>query len=168
MGTTGGRRRLRRTLDETDVLIIEALNQDGRRSFAALARRPRSERSHGPISVRNASPGEAWSRWWCWPTRSPRPGLRRGGIKIRGGTVTSVVTELQKVPEIDYIAVCAGSFDLLVEIVCVDNEHMLQVLEERIRPVDGVDAVETFTILDVPKHSYRWTRLLASNVSFPE
>ena len=90
------------------------------------------------------------------------------GIKIRGGTVTSVVTELQKVPEIDYIAVCAGSFDLLVEIVCVDNEHMLQVLEERIRPVDGVDTVETFTILDVPKHSYRWTKLLASNVSFPE
>jgi hypothetical protein len=45
---------------------------------------------------------------------------------------------------------------------------MLQVLEERIRPVDGVDTVETFTILDVPKHSYRWTKLLASNVSFPE
>ena len=95
-------------------------------------------------------------------------GAAEVGIKIRGGTVTSVVAELQKVPEIDYIAVCAGSFDLLVEIVCVDNEHMLQVLEERIRPVDGVDAVETFTILDVPKHSYRWTRLLASNVSFPE
>jgi len=168
MGTTGGRRRLRRTLDETDVLIIEALNQDGRRSFAALAR---------DLDLNEATVRSRFARL-----------TRRGvvqvvvladalalglvfaevGIKIRGGTVTSVVTELQKVPEIDYIAVCAGSFDLLVEIVCVDNEHMLQVLEERIRPVDGVDTVETFTILDVPKHSYRWTRLLASNVSFPE
>ena len=89
-----------------------------------------------------------------------------GYLKVKD--TVSQLAELQKVPEIDYIAVCAGSFDLLVEIVCVDNEHMLQVLEERIRPVDGVDAVETFTILDVPKHSYRWTRLLASNVSFPE
>ena len=65
-------------------------------------------------------------------------------------------------PEIDYISVCTGSFDLLIEVVCLDNDHMLRVLEESVRTAPGVDSIETFTILDVPKHSYRWTRLLAS------
>jgi Lrp/AsnC family transcriptional regulator for asnA, asnC and gidA len=155
-------KRLRKVLDETDVRIIEELNEDGRRSFAAVAR--------------NLGPNEATVR-----TRFARL-ARRGviqvvlvadalalglvfaevGVRVRGTSVADVVAQLEDVPEIDYISVCTGSFDLLIEVVCLDNDHMLRVLEESVRTAPGVDSIETFTILDVPKHSYRWTRLLAS------
>lgn len=155
------RARLRSALDESDVRIIEELNEDGRRSFAEIARK---------IGLSEATVRNRYARL-----------ARRGviqvvvladaielglvfaeiGIRIRGGTVAAAVAALEAVPEIDYIAVCTGSFDLLVEIVCSDNEHMLKVLEEHVRVAPGVDAIETFTILGVPKHSYRWTRLLA-------
>jgi Lrp/AsnC family transcriptional regulator for asnA, asnC and gidA len=153
--------RLRSALDESDVRIIEELNEDGRRPFAEIARR---------LELSEATIRNRFARL-----------LRRGviqvvvladaielglvfaeiGIRVRGGTVSRAVEILERVPEIDYIAVCTGSFDLLVEVVCSDNEHMLRVLEQHIRTAPGVDTIETFTILDVPKHSYRWTRLLA-------
>ncbi len=162
MATPGDGKRLRKVLDETDVRIIDELNEDGRRSFAAIAR--------------NLGLNEATVR-----TRFARL-ARRGviqvvlvadalalglvfaevGVRVRGTSVASVVSHLEDVPEIDYISVCTGSFDLLIEVVCTDNDHMLRVLEESVRTAPGVDSIETFTILDVPKHSYRWTRLLAS------
>jgi len=162
MDGAGDGKRLRKVLDETDVRIIDELNEDGRRSFAAIAR--------------NLGLNEATVR-----TRFARL-ARRGviqvvlvadalalglvfaevGVRVRGTSVASVVSHLEDVPEIDYISVCTGSFDLLIEVVCTDNDHMLRVLEESVRTAPGVDSIETFTILDVPKHSYRWTRLLAS------
>lgn len=155
--------RLRGAMDETDVLIIEQLNEDGRRSFAAVARN---------LGLSEATVRNRYARL-----------IRRGviqvvvladalalglvfaevGIRVRGGTVSAAIAALEQVPEIDYIAVCTGSFDLLVEVVCADNRHMLKVLEDDIRTAPGVDTIETFTILDVPKHSYRWTRLLAES-----
>jgi Lrp/AsnC family transcriptional regulator for asnA, asnC and gidA len=161
MGGRGDGKRDRRALDESDVRIIEELNEDGRRPFAEIARK---------IGLSEATVRNRFARL-----------ARRGviqvvvladaielglvfaeiGIRIRGGTVAEAVAALEEVPEIDYIAVCTGSFDLLVEVVCSDNEHMLRVLEEHIRVAPGVDALETFTILGVPKHSYQWTRLLA-------
>jgi Lrp/AsnC family transcriptional regulator, regulator for asnA, asnC and gidA len=153
--------RFRGALDETDVRIIEELNQDGRRPFSQIARN---------IGVSEATARHRYARL-----------LRRGiiqvvavsdalalglvfaeiGVRVRGGPVSRAVEALSKVPEVDYIAVCTGAYDLLIEVVCTDNEHMLQVLEESVRAAPGVDQIDTFTILQVPKHSYRWSQLLA-------
>jgi len=155
--------RLRKVLDETDVSIIEELNDDGRRSFAAIAR------NLGLSEATVRSRFARLSRRGVIQVVLVADALALGlvfaevGVRVRGTTVARVVGELENVPEIDYISVCTGSFDLLIEIVCVDNEHMLRVLEESVRKAPGVDNIETFTILDVPKHSYRWTRLLASS-----
>lgn len=150
----------RGTLDETDVRIIDQLNEDGRRSFAKIAR---------SLGLSEATVRNRYARL-----------LRRGvtqvvvladalalglvfaevGIKVKGGSVSRTVEALQHVAEVDYVAICTGSFDLLIEVVCTDGNHMLRVLEEDVRTAPGVDSIETFTILDVPKHNYRWTRLL--------
>jgi Lrp/AsnC family transcriptional regulator, regulator for asnA, asnC and gidA len=153
--------RFRGALDETDVRIIEELNEDGRRPFSQIARN---------IGVSEATARHRYARL-----------LRRGiiqvvavsdalalglvfaeiGVRVRGGPVSGAVEALSKVPEVDYIAVCTGAYELLIEVVCTDNEHMLQVLEESVRTAPGVDQIDTFTILHVPKHSYRWSQLLA-------
>jgi Lrp/AsnC family transcriptional regulator for asnA, asnC and gidA len=156
-------RRLRKVLDETDVGITEQLNEDGRRSFAAIARN--LGLSEATVRSRFARLARRGVVQVVLVADALALGLvfAEVGVRVRGTTVARVVAELEQVPEIDYIAVCTGSFDLLIEVVCLDNDHMLRVLEQSVRTAPGVDSIETFAILDVPKHSYRWTRLLASS-----
>ncbi len=150
----------RTALDETDVRIIEELNQDGRRSFAQIARnvkvneatvRHRYERLVRRNIIQVVAISDALALGLVFAEI---------GIRIRGGSVAKAIAALDEIPEVDYIAVCAGSFDLLIEVVCLDNDHLYHVLDDGVRAAPGVDSIETFTILDVPKHSYRWTRLL--------
>ena len=57
--------------------------------------------------------------------------------------------------ETSYVVVLSGSFDLLVEVVCADNHHLLE-LVQRIRDVDGVKSTETFMYLDLHKQAFTW------------
>ncbi len=59
-------------------------------------------------------------------------------------------------PEIDYVVVTAGSFDLLAEVVCESDEHLLEVLSTQIRTLAGVRSTETFVYLKLRKQTYSW------------
>lgn len=149
------------SIDDLDVAIIEQLHGDGRKPFTEIARalgvseatvRHRFQRlqRRGVIQVAVISDALALGLVFA-----------EIGIRIRG-PVAAAVRALERVPEVDYIAVCTGNYDLLIELVCRDNDHMLRVMEEGIRVAPGVEHVEAFTILKVEKHSYAWTKLLAA------
>ncbi len=153
---------LRSVLDETDERIIEALNHDGRRPFTQIARelgvneatvRHRYARlaRRGVIQVVGISDALALGLVFA-----------EVGVRVRGGPVSRTVGALVEIPEVDYVAVCTGAYDLLIEVVCMDNDHLLRVLDEEVRSAPGVDSIDTFTILQVPKHSYAWTSLLTT------
>ena len=55
------------------------------------------------------------------------------GIKVEGNLESAVVDALAEMPEVEYVVVTAGSFDILVEVVCEDDDHLLELLNERIR-----------------------------------
>jgi Lrp/AsnC family transcriptional regulator for asnA, asnC and gidA len=59
-------------------------------------------------------------------------------------------------PEIDYVVVTAGSFDVLAEIVCESDEELLEVLSNRIRMLPGVRSAEAFVYLRLRKQTYSW------------
>ena len=59
-------------------------------------------------------------------------------------------------PEVDYVVITAGSFDLLAEVVCEDDDHLLELLTKRIRTLPGVAATETFVYLKLSKQIYNW------------
>jgi len=147
---------MRNLLDQTDLRILDQLQQDGRRPYAAIARdlglaeatvRHRVERlvRRGLVQiVAAADPLQLGLQ------------LAEMGIRVRG-RIDETVEALRRVPEIDYIAICTGSFDLLIEVVFVDHEHLLRLLSEHVRSAPGVDQVEVFTILRVAKDSYRYS-----------
>ena len=54
------------------------------------------------------------------------------------------------------MVICAGGFDLLVELVCTDDEHLLDLLNDKVRAVPGVTATETFMYLKLAKQTYAW------------
>ena len=59
-------------------------------------------------------------------------------------------------PEVDYVVVTAGSFDILVEVVCEDDDDLLNLISTRIRTIPGVVSTETFVYLKLRKQLYNW------------
>jgi Lrp/AsnC family transcriptional regulator, regulator for asnA, asnC and gidA len=58
-------------------------------------------------------------------------------------------------PETSYVVITSGSYDLLVEVVCEHNRHLLETVQ-RLREIDGVKSTETFMYLDMVKMTYAW------------
>lgn len=77
------------------------------------------------------------------------------GIKTQGD-VGPVADQLCEIPQIDYVVTTAGSFDLLVEVVCEGDAELLDVLMTRIRTIPEVTHTETFVYLKLNKQHYDW------------
>ena len=58
--------------------------------------------------------------------------------------------------EVDYVVITAGSFDILVEVVCESDEHLLEVLSQADPAIPGVVTTETFVYLKLRKQTYSW------------
>jgi len=77
------------------------------------------------------------------------------GIKAEGN-LDPVVEALSAMNEVDYVVITAGSFDVLAEVVCEDDEHLLALLNRGIRAIPGVRATESFVYLKLSKQTYQW------------
>ncbi|MFL6173672.1 MAG: Lrp/AsnC ligand binding domain-containing protein, partial [Marmoricola sp.] len=67
-----------------------------------------------------------------------------------------VADALAEMDEIEYVVITAGGFDILVEAVCESDQHLLEVLSEKVRTVPGVRSTETFVYLKLRKQTYSW------------
>ena len=54
------------------------------------------------------------------------------------------------------MVITAGSFDLLVEAVCESDDHLLDLISQKIRTMPGVESTETFMYLKLKKQTYSW------------
>ena len=72
------------------------------------------------------------------------------------GPSPRVVEALRAMDEVDYVVLTAGSFDILVEVVCADDDHLLDLLNRHIRTIPGVRGLESFVYLKLAKQTYQW------------
>jgi len=72
------------------------------------------------------------------------------------GDVEAVAEHMEQLAEVDYLVICAGSFDILAEVVAEDDEHLLELVNRRIRSIPGVRSTETFVYLKLRKQTYTW------------
>jgi Lrp/AsnC family transcriptional regulator for asnA, asnC and gidA len=77
------------------------------------------------------------------------------GIKV-AGDIGVVADALAEIPSVSYVVMTAGSFDLLVEVVCTSDDELIDILNTRIRGLDGVVSTETFVYLRLHKQLYNW------------
>jgi Lrp/AsnC family transcriptional regulator for asnA, asnC and gidA len=77
------------------------------------------------------------------------------GIEV-DGDMEAVADVLSQMDEISYIILTAGSFDIILEVVCEDDEALLEVINRKIRAIPGVRRTETFMYLKLRKQSYTW------------
>src|SRR4051794_16541947 len=143
-------------LDGLSRQIVEQLQQDGRRAYATIAKAVGL--SEAAVRQRVQRLLDTGVMEIVAVTDPLRVGFQRQamiGLKVEGDT-RDVARKLAALDEVDYVVVCAGSFDLIVEIVCEDDDHLLSVLNDHIRTIPGVANTETFVYLRLEKQTYTW------------
>lgn len=143
-------------IDDVGKQLIEELQRDGRRSYAALAKTVGL--SEAAVRQRVQRLIDSGVMQVVAVTDPLQVGFSRQamvGIRAEGDLVR-VAGELGKIDEVEYVVITAGSFDILLELVCEDDDHLLRVLSERIRVLPGVRDTETFVYLKLTKQTYAW------------
>jgi Lrp/AsnC family transcriptional regulator for asnA, asnC and gidA len=143
-------------LDDVSKAIIEQLQQDGRRSYAAIGKVVGL--SEAAVRQRVQRLTESGVMQVVAVTDPLELGFARQamvGVRVQG-PLEPVADALTALDEVDYVVITAGSFDLLVEVVCESDDHLLDLISTRIRTVDGVVATETFMYLSLRKQTYSW------------
>ena len=143
-------------LDQINKQIIEHLQRDGRMSYATLAKEIGLSEAAVRQRVQRLLDGGLMQI--VAVTDPLTLGFARQamvGLKV-SGDLRAIADEIAAIPEVDYVVICAGGFDLLVELVCTDDTHLLDLLNEKVRPIKGVTSCETFMYLKLAKQTYAW------------
>ncbi|GAA1448214.1 Lrp/AsnC family transcriptional regulator [Mycobacterium cookii] len=142
-------------LDATAKRIIELLQEDGRISYAAIAKAVGLSEAAARARVQKLLDSDVMQV--VAVTDPTQVGFTRQamiGVRTEGDPM-KVGDRLAEVAEVDYVVTTAGSFDLLVEVVCEDDPHLLDVIRQ-VRELDGVVSSETFVYLKLNKQHYNW------------
>ena len=143
-------------LDEVDRKIIKSLQTNGRESLAKIAEElglPTStvrDRTHRlldndilrVVGVLN-------------PLKVRQRIMATIGVKVSSGELQAIADEIAKFDEVSYLVICAGSFDLLVEVICKDNAHLLE-FTAKIKNNDDIYSTETFIHYAIVKEVLTW------------
>ncbi len=147
-------------LDAVDEAIVAVLQEDGRRSYGEIgeavglseaATRQRVNRLRDSGAMRIVAVTD--------PVALGRGVVATIGVRVSGDT-RLVATRLAAVETVEYVVLTAGSFDLIIEVVCVDEAELLAVINDQIRSIDSVRETETFMHLHTEKNVFAWGQRL--------
>lgn len=142
-------------LDDVAKHIIEQLQEDGRRPYATIGKAVGlSEAAVRQRVQRLLDAGVMQIVAVTDPLQLGFPRQAMIGLRT-DGDLESVADRLAEFEEIDYVVITAGSFDLLAEVVCRNDEHLLEILQ-KLRTVPGVVSTEAFVYLKLRKQTYSW------------
>jgi Lrp/AsnC family transcriptional regulator for asnA, asnC and gidA len=143
-------------LDEISKAIIEQLQADGRRSYAEIGKAVGL--SEAAVRQRVQRLTESGVMQVVAVTDPMQLGFYRQamvGIRVSGDT-TTVIERLASIPAVDYLVLTAGNFDILAEVVCENDDDLIDLLNKEIRGIPGVQSTETFVYLKLEKQFYNW------------
>lgn len=144
------------TIDAVSLAIIEQLQEDGRRPYAAIGKAVGL--SEAAVRQRVQKLLDQGVMQIVAVTDPLTVGFRRQamvGVNVEGD-LDPVADALTAMAECEYVVMTAGSFDLMVEVVCEDDDHLLDVINKRIRTLPGVRSTESFVYLKLKKQTYMW------------
>jgi Lrp/AsnC family transcriptional regulator for asnA, asnC and gidA len=149
-------RESRTQLDDISRAIVEQLQHDGRRSYAEIGKAVGL--SEAAVRQRVQKLTESGVMQIVAVTDPMQLGFYRQamiGITVSGDT-TQVAAALSAMAAVDYVVLTAGSFDILAEVVCENDDQLITLLNKEIRAIEGVRSTETFVYLKLQKQFYNW------------
>ena len=146
-----------KSLDETDREIINLLQYNGRMPYTeiggklglsegAVRRRVKRLNEEGVLQI----VGIVEPRMLDWNAAGMI------GVNVQSGQMEQAAEAIAEFPEVTYLFMASGGFDLFVEVYCRDREHFVTFLNQKLQQAPGVTRTETFMILKMYKLSYRW------------
>jgi Lrp/AsnC family transcriptional regulator for asnA, asnC and gidA len=143
-------------LDDVNKAIVEQLQQDGRRTYGSIAEAVGL--SEAAVRQRVQKMRDAGIMQIVAVTDPLQVGFRsQAMVGIRAdGDARDVADALAAVDDIDYVVMVAGEYDILVELVCEDEDRLLELLNGVIRQIPGVRETEMFMYLKLKKQTYTW------------
>lgn len=148
---------MKKDLDPIDVAILRHLQEDGRKSFAQIA----AELNLSPSSVQQRAnrlikEKAIVIKGIVHPADIEDVVMAMVAIKADGTKLHAVAQAVSRLAEVRWVVICAGQYDILLELVCENNEHLLNILSNKISVIEGVRETITFPYLEVTKRTYEW------------
>ena len=144
------------TLDATDRLLVEALQKDGRASYADLAELVGLSPAATRLRVqRLLDTGVVKVVGVTDPLALGYPVMAALGVRVERN-VRSIADRIAEIEGVIYVVFTSGSFDLLVEVLCVDSARLLTVIDDEVRSIPDVSRVESFTYFGIHTHRFVW------------
>jgi Lrp/AsnC family transcriptional regulator, regulator for asnA, asnC and gidA len=153
-------------LNALDANIITLLQSDGRRTNTDIAR----QLGVAEGTVRNRITrllADEVIKFGVWPNP-----LKIGyqtyafiEIQVNPPDLEQVAEQLASFPEIAFVGICTGSFDLHVAALFYSNEHMYELITKRLNHVKGVLHTSTSTVLRIVKREFGYPVPGASTVA---
>jgi Lrp/AsnC family transcriptional regulator for asnA, asnC and gidA len=151
-------------IDALDRKIIALLQPDGRRPFSDIA--AELGVSEGTVRQRYqrlVNAGVLQIVGVADPFKIGFHSMAMIGVNVAidgATTVNDVAQAITAFPEVSYVVMSTGGFDLLVEVIMESNTDLVDFLQEKLHRVKGVRRTETFMILRVYKMSFGGWRSL--------
>jgi Lrp/AsnC family transcriptional regulator, regulator for asnA, asnC and gidA len=143
-------------IDDVDRRIISLLQNDGRRAYGAIAEEVGL--SEAAVRRRVQRLRDANVMQIVAITDPLQLGYGREaliGIRVHGD-VRKVADQVAAINEANYVVMTAGSFDIIAEVIAVNDDALVHLLNDSIRSIPGVQEVETFLYLKLAKQTYNW------------
>jgi Lrp/AsnC family transcriptional regulator for asnA, asnC and gidA len=144
-------------INDTDRAIIRILQMDGRRPYAEIA----AELGLAPSTVQQRAnrlieAGVIKIYGVTDPEVLGSTVTATVALKVDGTRMREIAAEIARIAEVGYVVICTGAHDILLEVACQDNDHLLSLISDKLAKVKGVRDIQTFVYLRIVKNTYQW------------
>jgi len=137
-------------IDGIDKKILRALMEDARTSVLEIARQVGISGAaiHQRLRKLEKSKLISGSKFVIDPKILGYTTMAFIGIFLdKAVSNPDAVKQLKKIPEVLECHYTTGNWSILIKVLCKDNEHLMQVLNNDIQTISGVSRTETFISL---------------------
>lgn len=142
-------------MDQIDRSILSFLQTDGRTPFTEIAQ------------ALDVSEGTVRNRVWRLiedgtvqivglvdPVRCGYEAAGLVNVAVQGSDVESIAAEIARLPEVSCVAIVSGKYELMMSVVCRDQEHLASFVDKQLRKMPGVRHAKLFVVLKTLKMPY--------------
>jgi Lrp/AsnC family transcriptional regulator for asnA, asnC and gidA len=139
-------------LDKLDRQIMSILQKDGRKPFTEIARatgvaegtvRNRVARLQANQTLQILGMVDPYQVGYDAPAVI--------GVSVHAQTLEDAAQAIAALPEVSYLIMVSGGYDLMVEVLCRDREHLARFIRDDLRQIPGIQRTEAYFIL----HTYK-------------
>ncbi|MBB3698936.1 AsnC family transcriptional regulator [Flammeovirga yaeyamensis] len=140
-------------LDTMDIQVLSHLKEDGRKSFTDIS----NEMNVSVGMIRNRYQKLVESKilhivGWADPLKVGLEAYARLNLKVHPAEkINTVCDQLVKIPEVSFVAITSGNYNIEINMTCKNNKHLLDTVISKVHAIEGITDSNTTMYMDVRK-----------------